>query len=54
MTVVYGPGVQIKFPTTRRPSIVRDLSIRDGTGWGVRDVCVKCADPIKPQQLSLI
>ncbi len=39
MTVVYGLGVWMEFPTTRRLSIVRDLSIRDGkTGWGDYDV----------------
>ena len=52
MTVVYGPGVWIEFPTTRRSSTVRDLSIRDGkTGWGVRGVGAKSMWPIMPQQL---
>ena len=37
MTVVYGPGVWMKFPTTRRPSTARDLSIRDGTVSGRYD-----------------
>ena len=31
MTVVYGLGVLMEFPTTCRPSMVRDVSIRDGT-----------------------
>ena len=47
MTVVYGPGVRMKFSTTRRPSTVRDLSIRDGrTGWGVHGVGVNCMNHI--------
>ena len=42
MTVVYGSGMRMKFPTTRRLSTIRDLSIHDGkNGWGVRDVGVK-------------
>ena len=53
MTVVYGPGVRIDFSTTRRPSTVRDLSIRDGkTGWGVYDVDAKSIYPIMYKQLS--
>ncbi len=55
MTVVYGTGVLIKFPTTRRLSIIRDPSIRDGrTGWDIHGVNVNCTNPIIPQQLSRI
>ncbi len=39
MAVVYGLGVQMKFSTTHRPSMTRDLSIRDGkTGWVIHGV----------------
>ena len=52
MAVVYGPGVRMEFSTTRRASIVRDLSIRDGTtGWGVYDVGAKSIYPIMHKQL---
>ncbi len=42
MTVVYGSGVWMKIPMTRRLSIIRDLSIHDGkAGWGVHGVGAK-------------
>ena len=55
MTVVYGLCAWMENPTTRRLSIIRDLSICDGiTGWGVHGVGINCTDPIIPKQFSRI
>ncbi len=52
IAIVYGLDVWIEFPTTRRLSTIRDLSLRDGTtGRGVYDVGAKSVWPISLKQL---
>ncbi len=43
MTVEYGLGVWMKFPMTRRLSIVCDLSIHNGKSGGVSTVWAQSA-----------
>ncbi len=51
MTIVYVLGVRMKFPTTRRQSTIRDLSIHDGKPeWGVYGVGAISTNPMKHQQ----
>ena len=53
MPVSYGSGARMKFSTTRRLCMYRDLSIRDGkTGWGIDGGGENTIHPIMSQQLS--